>query len=83
MVSLPAGLTVRASGSDDPDEWRCTGNADVATCRVTELPAGGTGTVLVRVRLTDRPVRRGQRPDHRGRPDPKSIPTTTVPVTPR
>jgi len=51
VVSLPAGFIVWAGGSNDPDEWSCTGAREVATCSITELPAGGTGTVRVRVRL--------------------------------
>ena len=84
MVSLPPGFTVRAGGSSSPSEWACTGTADVATCRATRIPAGGRGTVRVKVRLTGTagagPVS-GQ--VSVAGTDPTPIPTTTVPVTPR
>ena len=84
VVSLPPGFTVRAGGSSSPSEWACTGTADVATCRATRIPAGGRGTVRVKVRLTGTagagPVS-GQ--VSVAGTDPTPIPTTTVPVTPR
>ena len=83
VVSLPPGFTVRAGGSTSPSEWACTGTADVATCRATRIPAGGRGTVRVKVRLTGTagagPVS-GQ--VSAAGTDPTPIPTTTVPVTP-
>jgi hypothetical protein len=48
-VNLPDGLTVRAGGSDDPDEWKCTGSGATATCRVTTLPPGESGTIRVKL----------------------------------
>jgi len=50
-VSLPAGFTVRAGGIDNPKVWTCTGSAAVATCRVSALLAGGSGTVRIRVEI--------------------------------
>ncbi|HZB50495.1 MAG TPA: hypothetical protein VE547_15495, partial [Mycobacteriales bacterium] len=81
VVTLPAGFIVRASGTDDPDGWRCSGTAEVATCRVSELPAGTDGTVRIRVVLagtatdgevTGRLTATGL--------DPQPIPSTTVSV---
>ena len=51
-VSLPAGLSARPGGADEPNQWRCTGTGRTATCRLSSLPATTAGTVRVRVSVS-------------------------------
>ncbi len=51
-VSLPAGLSARPGGADEPNQWRCTGTGRTATCRLSSLPAATAGTVRVRVSVS-------------------------------
>jgi hypothetical protein len=82
-VALPEGITVRAGGSNDPDDWACTGTGRVATCRVSVLPGTSSGTVRVKVQVAygtlDGPVSGTVRADDGFGAE---IPVTVVAVSP-
>jgi hypothetical protein len=49
-VQLPADFSVRSGGSG-VGNWRCVGAGTVATCTITSLPADGSDTVKLKVRV--------------------------------